>query len=111
MKGVIRAVSSIVQDKLYVCGGRADGGVYQSSCYALHGTSWEVQDSLSVARYGAAGSRWMGGWLVTGGYGGSSIHSSSDLYRGGVWTSGPTLPTATYRHCQVSTDNQVIVAG
>ena len=98
-------MASLVDGKLHVCGGRVRGED-QSSCYALQGTSWEVQSSLSVTRWHSAGSSWMGGWLVTGGFDGSS-----DLYRGGVWSSGPSLNTATSRHCQVTVGRRVIVAG
>ena len=114
VEGVHAAISNIVDNRLQVCGGG------DANCYTLNGTSWEVQTSLSVPRYDAGGSRWMGGWLVTGGQDGSTRHSSSDLYTGGVWTVGPGLDTSTFwstrlhstsGHCQVTVGGRVIVAG
>jgi len=63
----------------------------------------------------------MGGWLVTGGINFNTRHTTSDLYRGGVWTAGPNLDKSTFwsskalmgteAHCQVTVGSKVIVAG
>ena len=101
------AVAGVVDSKLHICGGHG-----QSTCHVLLGTSWKVQPSLSVDRQFAAGSITEDGWLVTGGRDGSgSKLSSSDLYKDGVWTSGPSLHTPTQGHCQVTEGGKVIVAG
>ena len=106
--GVSDAVAGVVDSKLHICGGDE-----QSTCYALLGNCWKELPSLSVNRYEAAGSITEAGWLVTGGSErwGYGSHSSSDLYKDGVWTSGPTLPTPTNGHCQVTEGGKVIVAG
>ena len=119
--GLFGAVSTVLDDKLHVCGGGAGAYGNNGNCYALHGTRWEEQSSLSVPRHTAGGSRWMGGWLVTGGMDGNTRHTSSELYTGGSWTAGPVLDTTTFwsssglnglsHHCQVTVGSKVIVAG
>merc|ERR1712106_343246 len=117
--GLSGAVAAILDGKLHICGG--GGGVAFANCYALHGTSWMETLGLSVPRQNAGGSMWMGGWLVTGGINFNTRHTTSDLYRGGVWTAGPNLDKSKFwsnkalmgveGHCQVTVGSKVIVAG
>ena len=116
--GLFGAVTAVLDDKLHVCGG--GGGGATASCYALHGSSWEKQSSLRIPRQNAGGSRWMGGWLVTGGIDFNTRHRSSELYTGGSWTAGPDMvklwswssgEMGSEGHCQVTVGSKVIVAG
>ena len=117
-------MSAVVDGKLHVCGGGTWEG--DASCHALHGTSWHGTPNLSVPRRNAESSMWQGGWLVTGGLmgtrnHGNKEHTTSELYKDGGWTAGPSLDEKTFwtrkplmgvvGHCQVTAGGRVIVAG
>ena len=118
--GLSGVVSAVVDGKLHVCGGGEYKGV--ASCHALHGTSWHGTPNLDIPRLNAESSMWQGGWLVTGGLlDGNTRHTTSELYKGGGWTAGPSLDEKTLLtrkplmgvegHCQVTAGGRVIVAG
>jgi len=118
--GLSGVVSAVVDGKLHVCGGGEYEGV--ASCHALHGTSWHGTPNLDIPRLNAESSMWQGGWLVTGGLlDRNTRHTTSELYKGGGWTAGPSLDEKTLLtrkplmgvegHCQVTAGGRVIVAG
>ena len=49
--------------------------------------------------------------MVTGGFDGSKWLSSTEIFSGGQWTDGPALPDEMYEQCQVTSRDDVIVAG
>ena len=108
-------MSAIIDGKLHICGGGT------ASCYALHGTAWHRAPSLSLARENAGSSLWQGGGFFTGGSEGNTYHTTSELYKNGEWTAGPSMEEKTFwsrkplmgieGHCQVTAGGRVIVAG
>jgi len=80
---------------IYILGNA--GGVRQSACYSLTGSSWKEEHGL----------------LVTGGWNGNGdlLSSTEYLSASGQWTPGPVLPVAMWRHCQVTAGSDVIITG
>ena len=52
-----------------------------------------------------------GGWLISGGSSGADYLQSTEVYKNGVWTSGPPLPSPLYNHCQVEVNGKVYITG
>merc|ERR1711915_51303 len=68
---------------------------------------------MGNSRYRAAASGdGLGGWLVSGGsidLGDST--DSTEIFKDGVWTAGPKLPSKLDYHCQVEVNGKVIITG
>ena len=64
-------------------------------------------------RSGAAASMTADGLMVTGGEGEnySTWLSSTEIFSGGVWRKGQSLPVGMWGHCQLTTQAGVVVAG
>lgn len=109
---VYSAVTGIVNNRLFVCGGKGVNGPYLSSCYSLHHGSWWLQQPLSSNRRYAAASLSPLGLMVTGGWDGVSRLSTTEVLsptKG--WMPGPDLPEPVYKHCQISIGSVVIIIG
>ena len=49
--------------------------------------------------------------MVTGGHDGNTELSSTEIFTGGHWEAGTELPVKMSTHCQVTSNEGVIVAG
>ena len=58
-----------------------------------------------------ASSDGLGGWLVSGGSSRGGYLDSTEIFKDGVWTAGPKLPTKLSNHCQVEVNGKVIITG
>ena len=97
--------------KILVLGLDSDD-ISQSSCHLLDEGTWRSQPSLKTKRQDAAASLTKSGnMLVTGGSDGNTFLSSTEIFTGGQWEDGTELPVNMGVHCQVTTNEGVIVAG
>ena len=128
-KGLIVAVSGIVDCKFVICGGELllespfiafslfssylfyfilkhpgpRNGVTSAQCHTLEPTGWQHSHNLSTERAYAASSSYSGGMLVTGGYNNQWVEqNSTDLVKGSRVVTGPPLPVRLFGHCQVT---------
>ena len=90
--------------------GRSSGAI-QRSCYMLINGAWVQQASLTTARHRSATSMSSDGLFVTGGFDGSSILSSTEVFSGSTWQAGPPLKEAVNGHCQVTIGSVVYIIG
>jgi len=124
LEGLHGAVAGLHLGSLIICGGEPKKGQrkldgrwsspdrYQSSCHTLTAAGWEQSDSLPGPAQYAAVSQGPGGLLVTGGITGYSGRTNrTQTYSGAGWTLGPALPVNVSGHCQVNTEEGVVVVG
>jgi len=95
----------------YICGGRKADGSLLSSCYSLQGNTWQKEAKMAVARSGAAASSGVGGLMVSGGYGADGYLASTEIFKDGSWSAGPSLPAGVEGHCQVQIADDVFILG
>ncbi len=112
---VARHAGDLVGGRPRGCGGTSDGVASTDLCYEyLHETSeWEVADPMLAARYDYRSSVVDSAtWLVTGGWDGSMVFDTTEVWRDGEFTPGPRLPQPLYGHCQLTVNSsQVLVLG
>jgi len=112
LKELQGAVAGLHLGSLIICGGRDASNTWQSSCHTLTAAGWEQSDSLPGPAQYAAVSQGPGGLLVTGGITGYSGRTNrTQTYSGAGWTLGPALPVNVSGHCQVNTEEGVVVVG
>jgi len=83
---------------------------FEEGCW-LRGEDWIQNDSVQTRNSAAASGDGLGGWLVSGGYYDFHYQDSTEIYKDGVWTAGPKLPSELYDHCQVEVNGKVIITG
>ena len=66
---------------------------------------------MAVARSGAAASSGVGGLMVSGGYGADGYLASTEIFKDGSWSAGPSLPAGVEGHWQVQVADDVIIMG
>jgi len=105
------AVTGLVEGKIMTCGGR-NNYIEQSGCHLLDEGAWRSQPSLKTNWQSAAASLTKNGkMMVTGGWDGNDWLSSTEIFTGGQWEAGTELPVKMSQHCQVTSNEGVIVAG
>ena len=85
----------------------------KSSCHLLDEGTWQSQPSMKIKRsFAAASVTESGKMIVTGGCNNENgCLLSTEIFASGQWEDGPELPVKMYRHCQVTSNAGVIVAG
>ena len=99
------------EGSLSICGG-TDGSKNRAECYTLENSKWEAAGSLVNARSRHRASHITTGIWMTGGHnGGQNLASTELLLPDGKVTSGPNLPEARDRHCQLSYQDSTFIIG
>ena len=84
----------------------------KSSCHLLDEGTWQSQPSMKIKRsFAAASVTESGKMIVTGGRNENGYLLSTEIFASGQWEDGPNLPVKMHRHCQVTSNAGVIVAG
>merc|ERR1711915_2430 len=94
----------------------SDGSPRLMACFVegcwLRGEDWIKNNSLNSRSDAAASGDGLGGWLVSGGYDYvDDPLDSTEIFKDGVWTAGPKLPSKLFNHCQVEVNQKVIITG
>jgi hypothetical protein len=107
---LVYSTSGVLTGGIIICGGKQISPL--PSCFSLHGKTWVRQPSLATGRDSAAASLTMSGELmVSGGWDGSKLLSSTEVYHNSSWHSGPDLPIQLKGHCQVLVGDRPVIVG
>ena len=108
---VYGATGALIGEKAIICGGASP---HTDECYAITATNAQLLTRMTNKRYYAASAKITStSFIVTGGYDGANILSSSEIIDSdGSVTPGPELPLPLYQHSMINiNDTFMLIIG